>query len=585
MNDKHNYTDERSTQILIALLKAHGIRKVIANPGTTNISFVGSIQNDPWFEVYSGVDERHSAYLACGLSYESREPVVLSCTGATASRNYLPAMTEAYYRKLPILAITFTHPFNGIGQLVPQVIDRSVSPNDTVVGKFEIRTIRTNADAKYCGNRINAAILALTARGGGPVHLNIEESGVMTFTTRELPYVQKVERYSWENYETMPELPRDGKIAVFLSSGYVPDVWEPFIRSHNAIVFASEECDYSGSNRVYASLLASQKGFRNNPKYSHLKPDLIIDAGEISGDYPGFGCLCDCAPVWRVSQDGELRDRFHRLECLFDMPASRFVERYSGESVSATFSFYQDWMEADAKLRVNIPELPFSNPWIAKVTSERIPENAIIHFGILNSLRSWNLFPIRQRIKTSCNVGGFGIDGGISTLIGAALASPDKLHFGVFGDLAFFYDLNSLGNRHIGKNLRIILINNGCGSEFNMYFHPGSQFKNHTNDFIAAGGHFGNKSERLVKNYVQDLGFIYLSARNKEEYASVIETFINAEQTAPMVLECFTNSEDESEAHARINTIDPFGDVGSTKEFLKSMVPGRVKNAFRELIK
>ena len=301
MDKKHYYTDEKNVQIVIALLKAHGIHKVIANPGTTNIAFVGSVQNDSWFQVYSGIDERHSAYMAVGMAAESGEPVVLSCTGATASRNYLPAMTEAFYRKLPILAITFTHPFNGIGQLVPQVIDRSVSPNDVVVGKYEIRTIRTKADAQYYENRINAAILALTARGGGPVHLNIEESGVMTFTTNELPRVRKVGRYSWENCEMMPELPRDRRIAVFLCSGDVPDVWESFVRSHNAIVFASQECDYSGPNRVYASLLTSQKGFRGNPKYSHLKPDLIIDAGEMSGDYPSFGSLYDCARVWRVS--------------------------------------------------------------------------------------------------------------------------------------------------------------------------------------------------------------------------------------------------------------------------------------------
>ena len=37
----HYYTDEINTLILISLLKAHGIKKVIASPGTTNISFVG----------------------------------------------------------------------------------------------------------------------------------------------------------------------------------------------------------------------------------------------------------------------------------------------------------------------------------------------------------------------------------------------------------------------------------------------------------------------------------------------------------------------------------------------------------------
>ena len=89
------------------------------------------------------------------------------------------------------------------------------------------------------------------------------------------------------------------------------------------------------------------------------------------------------------------------------------------------------------------------------------------------------------------------------------------------------------------------------------------------------------RNHRKQKNF----GFIYFSARNKEEYMSVIETFLNVEQTAPMVLECFTNSKDESEAHAQINTIDPFDGGESTKGFFKSIVPGRVKNAIRELIK
>lgn len=47
-----SYTNERNVQIVIALLKAHGIRKVIVSPGTTNVALVGSIQYDPWFEIF-----------------------------------------------------------------------------------------------------------------------------------------------------------------------------------------------------------------------------------------------------------------------------------------------------------------------------------------------------------------------------------------------------------------------------------------------------------------------------------------------------------------------------------------------------
>ena len=119
------YTVEKGQQILISLLKQHGIRKVIASPGTTNITFVASMMNDPFFEIYSSVDERSAAYLAVGMAEETGEAVVLSCTGATASRNYIPGLTEAYYRKLPILAVTATQNENRIGHMIPQGIDRS----------------------------------------------------------------------------------------------------------------------------------------------------------------------------------------------------------------------------------------------------------------------------------------------------------------------------------------------------------------------------------------------------------------------------------------------------------------------------
>ena len=81
------YSDELNVQVLIALLKAHGITNVVVSPGGTNVSLVGSLQQDGFFRLFSAVDERHGAYMACGIAIETGRPVVLSCTGATASRN------------------------------------------------------------------------------------------------------------------------------------------------------------------------------------------------------------------------------------------------------------------------------------------------------------------------------------------------------------------------------------------------------------------------------------------------------------------------------------------------------------------
>ena len=155
------YTTERNTQMLIYLMKKHGVRKVIASPGTTNICFIGSIQEDPYFEIYSSVDERSAAYIACGLAAESGEPVALSCTGATASRNYVPGMTEAYYRKLPVLAITSSQHSGKIGQLIPQVTDRGRPMNDIAKLSIQIPKIHDEEDEWACGVAINNALLEL----------------------------------------------------------------------------------------------------------------------------------------------------------------------------------------------------------------------------------------------------------------------------------------------------------------------------------------------------------------------------------------------------------------------------------------
>ena len=169
MDKNHFYTSERSIQILISLLKQHGIKKVVASPGATNITLVASLQQDDWFEMYSSVDERSAAYIACGMAAESGEPVVLSCTGATASRNYIPGLTEAYYRKLPVLAVTSTQDISRIGHHIAQVIDRRIIQNDIALLSEHI-SVTDDITAEWSNTiKINRALLELRHRGGGPV--------------------------------------------------------------------------------------------------------------------------------------------------------------------------------------------------------------------------------------------------------------------------------------------------------------------------------------------------------------------------------------------------------------------------------
>lgn len=550
------YTDERAVQIIISLMKVHGVRKMIASPGTTNLTLVASMQQDPFFEMYSSVDERSAAYMACGMAAESGEPVAITCTGATASRNYMPGLTEAYYRKLPVLALTANQGVQKIGNLIAQNIDRRTVPNDIAKMSVQVPAVNSEADVHYCTLLVNKALLELRHNGGGPVHINFSTTYSGNFDVKELPQAAVINRYTLSS-QALPEITTTGNIAIFIGSHRKFTTEETaaidsFCDEYNAVCFCDHTSGYHGRYRYMHALVGTQ------PAPNTLRNiDLLIHIGEVSGNYNGLGL--SAKQVWRVSEDGELRDFFGTLRCVFEMPEKHFFSAYAamgkgvpekkGEYLDRCLSEYRD-------VYSHIPELPFGNIWIAKQMAGKLPAGSVLHLGILNTLRSWDFFDIPSDVDAYCNVGGFGIDGIMSTLLGASLASSDRIFFGILGDLAFFYDMNSIGNRHVARNLRIMLINNGRGTEFTNYGHPGHAFGKEADPFIAAAGHYGNKSHKLVKHYAEDLGFKYLSASSKEEFMNVYEEFITpGQQPQPMLFEVFTDSKDESDALEMMHNI------------------------------
>ena len=451
--DTH-YTNEVNTQIVISLLKSHGVRKVIASPGTTNIRLVASMQQDSWFEIISAPDERSAAYIACGMSEESGEPVVLSCTGATASRNYIPGLTEAFYRKLPVIAITSTQHMGRIGQNVAQVLDRTQQLNDMVKLSVQIPTCHTDEDKRSCTNKVNNALLECRRNGGGPVHINLETTYSEDFSIKELPKARIINRYTYE--QDLPELNINKKIAIFVGAHSkwtekLTNAVNEFCEKYNAVVLCDHTSNYRGKYRAFFSLVTSQSFYSAACK----NIDLLIYIGNISGAYPSF----NSKEEWRVNPDGEIRDTFNHLTNVYEMTEEYFFTSYNKMiNTKSNDSYIKEWNDEYNKLLDKLGELPFSNIWIAKETTKLLPKNSILHLGILNSLRSWNFFDTDDTTLGYSNTGGFGIDGILSSAIGAALASPNKLVFCVLGDLAFFYDMNSLGNHYLPKNLRILLV-------------------------------------------------------------------------------------------------------------------------------
>lgn len=543
----HNYSAERNVQMLLSFLKKNNIRKVIISPGATNVCFVASLQIDPFFELYSCVDERSAAYMAVGMSAESGEPVVLSCTGATSSRNYMPALTEAYYRKLPILAVTSSMDNSLVGHLWAQVTDRSAYPNDIVVDGVYIQNIRNENDEWDCLIKLSRILQRIRQTPMGPVHINLATGMGGGYGVKELPDFPFVKLYLKE--DDFPLLPKEGHIGIFVGehkrfTDIEMSVIDKFCESNNAVVFCDHTSHYYGKFRYQHALVGAQEIFSNN--IGDLS--LLIHIGEMSGDYDTIRGLFP-KQVWRVCNDGKFRDRFHKLTAVFAVEELDFFSKYINNSGITNNEYFLECTHIYSELIEKMPSLPLSNIFVAKELSSILPENALVYLGILNTLRSWNYFQVPSSVEMMSNVGGFGIDGIMSSMIGASLVNKERLYFAILGDLSFFYDINCLGNRHLGQNVRILIINNGHGQEFENYTHAASFLGTEVNEFVAAEGHFGKKSIKLVKHIAEDLGFDYISASNKDEFFATYKKFVCSEKMEkPIIFEVFTSPQDENQA-------------------------------------
>lgn len=498
---EYKYVSEKNHLILLSLLKAHGIRRVIASPGATNIALVAGMQHDPYFEMHSCVDERSGAYMACGIASEKSTPVVLCCTEGTASRNFYPGLTEAYYRQLPVLVITFSKGNDFVGHLLPQNIDRHQFPSDILKMSVDIPEVGNERDVHSAVVEINKAILALRRRGGGPSHINLRTTGCDNSNIRELPLCHTISYYN--SFEDLPSLP-EGEIAVFVGSHRLFSDTEikaidSFCSIHKAVVLCSSISNYSGCYRVSLNGCMSQRNLDDIVKNYKT----IIHIGEIS-DIDLLRSV-KFKEVWRVNPDGELRDTFGCLSCVFEMEELDFFHYYSKDDQIGI----EDANKRCCQKTIETIESEFGIKRIGQQLVPYIPVGSKVHLGI-EALNEWESIVFSSSVEVFCNVGGYVNDGAISSLIGASLVNSNRIYFGFFRWQSLFYDMNVIGNRHVGNNVRILIMNDS---------------KNTVN---------------YIRQYVEDLGYEYLSCSSNDELIKVSDRFLSKKfLNRPILLEIF----------------------------------------------
>lgn len=536
------YLNSKNIDLIVTLLRANDITDLVISPGGTNIPIIKAVQNDNFFHCCSVVDERSAAYVAIGIYLQKRKPVALICTSAQATRNYVPGLTEAFYKHVPILAITMEKHPRFKYQEYMQAPDQTSLPHDSVKRSYEVPFISDINDYYYSLRVINEAMLELSHDGLGPVQLCIPW---LDFPLMDIaPLKRSMKRYLAEDVSN--ENLSNKKILLLIGE-HLPFSDEEkmaidlFCSKSNTVVYTNHLSNFENAYSVEANfmlLTASSEEIKN------IAPDILISIGGQTGDYPFFLTFSRNSlsgiEHWRVSDDGNVVDTYDKLTRIYQGSIIRFFTSFPSADVSEEHSYLQLWKQYISRRNLEL-QLPFSQVSIAQYLHDKIPDNSVMQFSILNSLRVWNFFHVSSSIECYSNVGAFGIDGGLSTLIGQSLATS-KLCFIVVGDLAFFYDMNALSIRHISNNVRILLVNNNGGVEFKLH----GEDKKETNRFIAAADYHGK-----AKGWAESCGFKYLSVTNQNELMSVTDIFVS-QSNQPIMLEAFVSDYDESNAYLKL---------------------------------
>lgn len=528
--------------IVVELLKKHEIRRIVISPGGTNIAFIKAVQNDPFFSCYSVVDERSAMYFAIGLYLETGEPIATSCTSAQATRNYVPGLTEAFYKHAPILALSMEKHPRFTGQDYMQAPDQASLPVDSVKRSIQLPYISDYNDYLFCVRLCNEGMLELLHEESGPVQICIPW---LDFPQDDVQLkIKDIQRYTHIDAEKF--ILKNKRIMIVIGEHRPFDVEtkksiEKFCGQFDCVVYTNHLSNYIGEYSIQANLELTAMSAEEFAR-SYL-PDIVITIGGQTGDYPLYKILSSNAlpPIehWRVCKDGKVADTYDKLTKVFQATESDFFGAfYNDEKI--VHEYYKKWMKLISK-RQYPDNLEFSNVYLAYALHDRIPANSIIQFSILNSLRAWSLFPLNETVKCYSNVSAFGIDGGLSTLIGHSVAT-DELCFMIIGDLAFYYDMNAIGIRHIRNNLRILLVNNNGGVEFKM----GRGDNKAIDCYVAAANHFKN-----ARGWSETCGFKYMEVRTKREFENQMNQFLEKSEQ-PVVMEVFVTDVDEFSAYEKV---------------------------------
>ena len=418
---------------LVDELLARGTTEAVLAPGSRSGPLALALHaadEQGLLRLHVRVDEREAGFLALGLAKATGLPVPVVTTSGTAVANLHPALLEALHASAPVLAVTADRPGRLRGTGANQTTDqRRIFPH--------IRFVEGVAE------------LAVGWGEDGPCHLNLE---------LDQPLIEPMQ-WRFTTLRRSVETPAPAVTVV-----------DPGPRT---VVLAG---DGAGDG---AALLAESGGWPllADPSSGARRGELAIATYRLLLDHfapriervVSFGHATLSRSVTALLSRSDVDIVHVGDQSTFPVPAGErvtFVE--SVETIGRPADDWLDaWQEADRRVRAGLPSAEVFD--IAQAAWSAAADG-LLFIGSSNPVRDLDLVgdPARPPRRVLANRGLAGIDGALSTAIGAALARPDRKALGVVGDLTFLHGSNGLliGPAEPRPDLTIVVVSDDGGSIF-----------------------------------------------------------------------------------------------------------------------
>lgn len=445
-----------------------GVREVVLAPGSRSAPLamaLAAADREGRIRLHVRIDERTAGFLAIGLIRGTGLPVPVVTTSGTAVVNLHPAVLEASHSGLPLLVLSADRPPELRGSGANQTTDQLKVFGGAVRLFHEMGVPRQEVgQAAYWRSQVSRAVAAavgVRSHDPGPVQLNC------SFTEPLVP----TDGPDW------PE-PLDGRTSgpwtSVRAAGGQPSSLSP---GPKTVVVA-------GDGASQAARLAAEAGnwplFAEPSSRARIGPSvipsyrLLLGATKLADEIERvvvFGHPTLSRPITKLLGRPDVEVIVVAPTGSWPDAVRRAATVLTGLEVTGADStdWLARWQQADQLARPAIDKLlagELTGPGIAAIVGEAVGADGMLVVASSNPVRDLDLAPVVP-IRTVANRGLAGIDGTISTAVGAALANAGAT-YALIGDLAFLHDFTGLviGPAEARPDLRIVVVNDNGGGIF-----------------------------------------------------------------------------------------------------------------------